>query len=155
VDVQLSVALRTRRRLALSLLVLLSFSLAGITFSARFLSAQTAVGAAAIEPGFDQYVKPFFKQNCLVYWHRLSRIAHRNAIRDTGRRSEDTFFRDEKWLLADLSDFITRFYFGEVSNQTQALELFRWWSEHVGTPDLYRAVIEQAKFLREVQLNQW
>ncbi len=57
--------LRNRRRRALSLAGLTFLSVAGSALTARFLLAQAPGGAAAIEPGFDQYVKPFFKQNCV------------------------------------------------------------------------------------------
>jgi mono/diheme cytochrome c family protein len=57
---------RTRTQ---SLLLLALCSLAGIALTTRYLSAQSAqaadVATKALEPGFEQIVKPFFKQNCM------------------------------------------------------------------------------------------
>ncbi len=52
-----------------SLLALALCSVAGTALTTRFLSAQSAQAAdaatKALEPGFEQIVQPFFKQNCV------------------------------------------------------------------------------------------
>jgi len=48
-----------------NLAVLALLGLAGTTFALRYREAQAADTAASLEPGFEQTVKPFFKQNCL------------------------------------------------------------------------------------------
>jgi len=40
-------------------------SVAGIAVTARFLLAQAAAGPASLDASFEQYVKPFFQQNCI------------------------------------------------------------------------------------------
>ncbi len=55
----------SRLRLQPVLAVILS-AVAGIALTAHFLLAQTAGGPAALEPSFEQFVKPFFKQNCMA-----------------------------------------------------------------------------------------
>ena len=52
--------IRLQSVLALSLL-----SVAGIAVTARFLLAQAAAGPAPLDASFEQYVKPFFQQNCI------------------------------------------------------------------------------------------
>jgi mono/diheme cytochrome c family protein len=47
-------------------LAIVLFCAAGIALTARFLLAQTADGPVTLEPSFEQYVKPFFVQNCIA-----------------------------------------------------------------------------------------
>jgi mono/diheme cytochrome c family protein len=49
-----------------SVLALILISATGIAVTARFLLAQAAVGPAPLDASFEQYVKPFFKQNCIA-----------------------------------------------------------------------------------------
>ena len=57
---------RNRRLRLQPELALVLFSVAGIALTARFLLAQTAGGPVALEPSFEQYVKPFLKENCMA-----------------------------------------------------------------------------------------
>jgi hypothetical protein len=45
---------------------LILLSAAGIAVTARFLLAQATGAPASLEPSFEQYVKPFFQQNCIT-----------------------------------------------------------------------------------------
>ena len=56
------------RRLRLQTVCALAlFSAGGLVWTARFLQAQgsDSAASAALEPSFEQHVKPFLKQNCV------------------------------------------------------------------------------------------
>ena len=59
--------MHSRYRIRLqSVLALILISATGIAVTARFLLAQAAVGPTPLDASFEQYVKPFFKQNCIA-----------------------------------------------------------------------------------------
>lgn len=95
------------------------------------------------------------KAALLGFWGRLTDVVTEFSAAPPSPEVKKKFFEDEKWLLSDLSDFVTRFYFSEVSNQVQGVELFKWWTGHLKTAELYSQVMEQTKFLREVQMSHW
>ena len=59
-------ASRNRRRQLPAIVALSLFSLVGIGATGRFLLAQAPGDGVALEPSFEQFVKPFFKQNCVT-----------------------------------------------------------------------------------------
>ena len=95
------------------------------------------------------------KAALLAFWNRLAELVREFHAAAPGEEVRRKHFDNVKWLLEDISDFVTRFYFTELSNQVQPLELFQLWSDRLGTPGLYRQVMEQAQFLRDVQWNHW
>lgn len=137
----------------------------------RFLSAgYSFVIAADRSNGFAEHVlrrhfdRHYFflgllvwmhKASLLNYWHRLAGIVHDFASAEAGPASRQKLHDGQKWLLEDISEFITRYYFSEISNQIQPAEIFSWWSRLVGTPQIYDQVIEQTKFLRDVEASHW
>src|SRR3954464_13961637 len=48
------------------LLVVALLSLGGTAVTTRYLRAQATATPVSLEPGFEQYVKPFFNQNCMA-----------------------------------------------------------------------------------------
>lgn len=94
------------------------------------------------------------KAALLGYWQRLAELVSEHSSREKTAEHTEKYNSDVRWLMSDLADFDAQWYFSEVSNQVQAQELFDLWSNRLRTPRLYREVMEQARFMREVQLNQ-
>jgi hypothetical protein len=88
----------------------------------------------------------FHRASLLMFSDRLShevaqlkRSALRGAFRTRVQR-----------LQIDLLDFISRYWFTEISNQVQARELFALWSKHLGTQELYQDVMHEIRTVNEV-----
>lgn len=94
------------------------------------------------------------KASLLGYWQRLAELVAEHSSERKCAANIEKYNRKVRWLMSDLADFDAQWYFSEVSNQVQAQELFDLWSNRLRTPRLYREVMEQARFMREVQLNQ-
>jgi hypothetical protein len=140
-------------------------------FSTRYLCAGysfLAVGSVRDSVFRDlvskHFEQPYFvlaliahlqKASLLVFWNRLAALVHRFEEQKPSRESRQEFFRKQKWLLADLSDYCCRFSHGEASNQLQGQELFALWTRHLGIRELQAQVMEHSRFTREVQFNQW
>lgn len=90
------------------------------------------------------------KASLLAFWQRLSQMVGKFALEPEGPDSRRRLYEAQQWLLQDLTAFVSRFYFIEVSNQLQALELFKLWRDQLGIERLYREVLEQSRFLAEV-----
>jgi hypothetical protein len=90
------------------------------------------------------------KASLLGFWQRLSEIVTEFANTPAGQESQRRLYEAQQWLLQDLTDFVSRFYFIEVSNQLQALEIFKLWRDQLGIERLYDEVIEQSKFVAGV-----
>ena len=125
------------------------------------------MGQAGI-PFFDSLVRLHFrrhyyilgvlaimhKASLLGYWQRLAELVTAHSSERKCPKNTEEYNSNVRWLMSDLADFDAQWYFSEVSNQVQAQELFDLWSTRLRTPRLYREVMEQARFMREVQLNQ-
>ena len=61
---------------------------------------------------------------------------------------------DKKWDVSKLQEeivyFVSRFWFKEISSEVQAGDLFRWWSRHLGTPDLFQQVMNEKRAVAEL-----
>ncbi len=95
------------------------------------------------------------KASLLAYWDRLAELVHDFEREPPSASSRHSFFDRQKWLLGDLADFTSRFWFTEVSNQLQAQELFDIWTKQLKTRSLFDQVTAQARLVREVQSIQW
>ena len=91
------------------------------------------------------------KASLLVYWRRLAELMHQYAEDPPSTASRRKFENGIKCLTEDFADFTSRFWFSEVSNQLQPLEMFRLISDKLGTPQLYAQVIEQIRLVRDVE----
>ena len=95
------------------------------------------------------------KASLLSFWDRLATVVHAFEQEQPSANSRHRFFEHLKWLLVDIADFTSRFWFTEVSNQLQAQELFDLWSKHLKTRQLFQQVTEQTSLVRDVQSIQW
>ncbi len=82
----------------------------------------------------------FNKAALLVFSSRLS-----EASAERKCSGEAAYQNKIRGVLRDLLDFTHRFRFEGVSNQLQASELYRDWSNHLGLPGLHESVMAEAR----------
>jgi hypothetical protein len=91
------------------------------------------------------------KASLLYFWQNLSEIVQEFASAPAAKKESRQELRsNQRWLLQDLTDFVSRFYFIEVSNQLQARELFELWHRSLGIEQLYKEVRDQMEFVARV-----
>jgi len=95
------------------------------------------------------------KASLLGFWKRLADMQQEFEKEKASDESKATLFEAQEWLLVDLSDFISRFYFREVSNQLQGMELFDCMTKQMRIPQLFAEVVQQSEFVRKVLFEQW
>lgn len=139
-------------------------------YTTRYLcTSYSFVAAGKVDGFFNVYVRRHMEQQYLLlallahlqkssllgFWKRLSDMVHEFEAKPICAESQSELRRQKKWLLQDLTDFVSRFYFIEVSNQLQALELFDLMSKKLRTAQLMKEVIEQAEFVSKVLQEEW
>jgi|GEM_PF-3020079 len=121
------------------------------------------------EPFFDNLIRQHAQQHyfilCLLahlqkasllsFWKRLAEMQHKFENEKATRTSKAALFEAQQWLLQDLTDFVSRFYFQEVSNQLQAIELFDLITDKLRIKNLFQDVVEQSEFVGKVMFEDW
>ncbi len=95
------------------------------------------------------------KASLLVFWRRLGEMIHTFEAAPANPQSRLELFNSQKWLLSDLMDFVSRFYFLEVSNQLQAMEMYDLISNKLRIGATFTEVKEQSEFVGKVLFENW
>ncbi len=95
------------------------------------------------------------KASLLSYLKRLSDIVHVFESQPPTPAESRALRKDIAWVLQDLTDFVSRFYHQEISNQLQAIELYDLILTRLRIRSLFKAVVEQTDFVNHVATQQW
>jgi hypothetical protein len=95
------------------------------------------------------------KASLLSFWSRLAAMLHEHEQDGQNRASQTRLIEAQEWLLHDLTDFVSRFYFREVSNQLQAIELFDIIGAKLRIKELFQDVVEQSEFVGGILFEKW
>ena len=103
-----------------------------------------------------QFRHSFFLLGLIAHLHRAAlliqsdRLAHSIGQLDTKRpQSVEEFQAEIRRSLESFLRFSHRYWFYEVANQPVARDLFRLWSDHLGTTRLYGDVREELRDMSE------
>ncbi len=115
--------------------------------------AFTMVGAAGSTFFNDTGLQSFRFQYCLMgllaHFNKAALLSFSNRLTECSeQRNPDnpSGYREAlREILLDLTEFTHRHWFEGVSNQLQAAELYRFWSRHLGLPELYAGVTTEAR----------
>lgn len=136
----------------------------GCTTRYSFVDYAFVVVGATRDGFFRKVVRSHFRQHYLVlallahlqkasllgYWSDLSKMVQQFSQAPPSLDSKVKLDKAQQRLLNDLTDFVSRFYFIEVSNQLQAKEMFDLWRSRLGIEKLFAEVVEQSKFVAAV-----
>lgn len=95
------------------------------------------------------------KAALLGFWQRLATMIHEFECKPPSDESKKQLLAYQDWLFQDLTDFTGRFYFREVSNQVQAIELFEMMTRHLRVRQFYEDVVRQSEFVKTVVYDEW
>jgi len=130
--------------------------------------AFVSVGAGENFDGFvaTHFRRHYFQMGLLLHFEHVSLLAFSRAITvaaweyQKAQQQEEatafTAFADRiRQVDRDFLQFTHRFHFTGVSNQSQALALFKMWQERLGLPGLHSDLVEELRAAREYLHNEW
>lgn len=90
----------------------------------------------------------YFQMGLIVHFHKAALLSLSERLsKAVDSFSDSTDVRDLKdfhdqveRILRDFLHFSQRYWFQAISNQTQAIELFEWWSQHLKNRELFEFV---------------
>lgn len=136
----------------------------------HLLSGYAFVSIGAGED-FDSFVamhfrRHYFQMGLLLHFENVSLLAFSRAISEAAWEYQKAQQGDEatafkafdariRQIDRDFLQFTHRFHFTGVSNQTQAMALFKMWKKLLGLPELYADLVEELRAAREYLHNEW
>ena len=102
--------------------------------------------------GLAHFRHHYFQMGLIVHFHKAALLVLSDRLsKAVDSFSESTDIKDLKdfndqveRILRDFLHFSQRYWFQEISNQTQAIELFEWWGQHLKTRELFEFVRREA-----------
>jgi hypothetical protein len=137
----------------------------------HLLSGYAFVSIGAGKEDFDSFVathfrRHYFQMGLLLHFTNVSLLAFSRAISvaaweyqkaQHGKEATAlTAFADRiRQIDRDFLQFTHRFHFTGVSNQSQAMALFKMWKKLLGLPELHADLVEELRAAREYLHNEW
>ena len=126
-----------------------SFVMVGQTGSKFFSDDETG--------GLAHFRHHYFQMGLIVHFHKAALLVLSNRLSKAVESfSESADLRDLKdfneqveRILRDFLHFSQRYWFQEISNQTQAIDLFEWWSQHLRVRELFEFVRREARDIND------
>ena len=99
----------------------------------------------------------YFLMGIIIHFHRAALLGLADSIADavgkynsdSGQSDHEIFHKKAHDILDRLLRFTNRYWFDDISNQSQGKELFHFWRKKVGTSILYEQVNREVRDLNE------